>query len=438
MLLCDVCNAGCHATCMGLDCQAVGEWWLCATCWQSSGRGQRLTLRQPTEAQPQQAADTPARQAPRAAGGQRAEAPAAPAPVARVAAATPAVDGRTQRLLTEAVLRSAGRTRAVPVARWAPEYLAGADHRLETWLRARLAASSHTTFESQCSQFEQFRALAALPEAATPEQLARQLACWAMGRADNGYKLSTIELGVHAVQQATERQRGWEGLSRHLVLRDALAAAGRRRGAGRRPKLPVTPELLHRMVASLRSEGSWLALRDACFLTLAWCGMLRGSEALALTWSDVQTLPEGVQLLVRSSKTDQRADGAFVLLGQLPGAPLDPAAVLAAWQAACGGTPQGPAFPVYGGGKPAAKNTMLNRLRRALVAAGLTAEQAGLFGLHSLRRGGATAAARAGASMRMIQEHGRWRSDAVRQYMYADDGERWQMVAGMLSALPRG
>ena len=127
-------------------------------------------------------------------------------------------------------------------------------------------------------------------------------------------------------------------------------------------------------------------------------------------------------LFIRFSKTDQRGDGAFILLGRLPGAPLDPAEVLAAWRAAAGGAPDSPVFPVYGGGRPAAKDTMLNRLRQALQGVGLTEQQARSFGLHSLRRGGATAAARAGASMRRIQEHGRWRSDAVRQYMYADDG----------------
>lgn len=206
---------------------------------------------------------------------------------------------------------------------------------------------------------------------------------------------------------------------------------------GRRQKLPITPELLSRVVAQLRRQGGWLALRDACFLVVAWCGMLRGSEALALTWADVEWLQQGVQLRIRFSKPDQRGDGAVVLLGQLPGSPLDPAEWLSIWRAAAGGTRSSPLFPVYGGSGPAAKDTMLNRLRAALQGVGLTRQQAQAFGLHSLRRGGATAASRAGASMRMIQEHGRWRSDAVRQYMYADDGERWNMVSAMLSALAR-
>ena len=40
-----------------------------------------------------------------------------------------------------------------------------------------------------------------------------------------------------------------------------------------------------------------------------------------------------------------------------------------------------------------------------------------LFGLHSLRSGGATAAANAGVNDRLFKRHGRWRSDKLRMVM---------------------
>lgn len=164
--------------------------------------------------------------------------------------------------------------------------------------------------------------------------------------------------------------------------------------------------------------------------------MLRGGEALALTWGDVQVLAEGLQLHILFSKTDQRGDGAFILLGLLPGCPLSPSTLFQEWQAAAGSAPVGsaaPLFPVKGGGRAVAKDTMLGRLRRLLQSLGLTREQAMQYGLHSLRRGGATAAARSGAPLRMIAEHGRWRSDCVREYAYADEEERWGMTAAMVA-----
>ena len=155
--------------------------------------------------------------------------------------------------------------------------------------------------------------------------------------------------------------------------------------------------------------------------------MLRGSEALGLTWGAVVLLPEGLQLFIPFSKTDPRGDGAFILLGRLPGCTLDPAAFFDAWQEAAGGGASDAAlFPVWAGGRPAAKDTMLGRMRRLLQRMGMSAADAQLYGLHSLRRGGATAASRAGAPLRLIKEHGRWRSDTVREYTYADDAEQGQ------------
>ena len=86
---------------------------------------------------------------------------------------------------------------------------------------------------------------------------------------------------------------------------------------------------------------------------------------------------------------------------------------------------------MWGGDRAAAKDTMLQRMRRLLQRVGLSRQDAMLYGLHSLRRGGAAAASRAGAPIRMIMEHGRWRSDSVREYTYADEEERWAVTAAM-------
>jgi hypothetical protein len=41
------------------------------------------------------------------------------------------------------------------------------------------------------------------------------------------------------------------------------------------------------------------------------------------------------------------------------------------------------------------------------------------YGMHSLRRGGVTAAWAAGIDMERLKAHGRWRSDAIRTYLQA-------------------
>ena len=44
-----------------------------------------------------------------------------------------------------------------------------------------------------------------------------------------------------------------------------------------------------------------------------------------------------------------------------------------------------------------------------------------LFGLHSLRSGGATSAANAGVPDRLFKRHGRWRSENAKDYCIKDD-----------------
>ena len=65
--------------------------------------------------------------------------------------------------------------------------------------------------------------------------------------------------------------------------------------------------------------------------------------------------------------------------------------------------------------KGALKYTRARELLREVMAkVGLDVE---LYGLHSLRSGGATAAAAEGVPQRLIKRHGGWRSDAVNAYL---------------------
>jgi len=83
---------------------------------------------------------------------------------------------------------------------------------------------------------------------------------------------------------------------------------------------------------------------------------------------------------------------------------------------------------------PLSKMSVTHRLRKALAAAGVKGE--GAYASHSLKRGGATAthAEQSGESTRMAQLLGRWKSDAVRQYMYASERQAIGASARMLQS----
>ena len=71
---------------------------------------------------------------------------------------------------------------------------------------------------------------------------------------------------------------------------------------------------------------------------------------------------------------------------------------------------------------------MLSRLHRLLTNLGRPTQ---LSGLHSLRSGGATAAAQGLVPERMIKAHGRWISDTVRIYTCALPSGMWEVTRAM-------
>ena len=64
-------------------------------------------------------------------------------------------------------------------------------------------------------------------------------------------------------------------------------------------------------------RSSWRARLDLALLNTLRDGLMRRSEAAALTWSDVQFRDDGVALItLRRSKTDQEAEGVLLYIGR--------------------------------------------------------------------------------------------------------------------------
>ena len=86
-----------------------------------------------------------------------------------------------------------------------------------------------------------------------------------------------------------------------------------------RKKAPVLLHELRSMVGALpHQQGapgrlSFLGLRDRLILTLGWAAALRRSELAALDVADVREVPEGLEVTIRASKTNQ--EGAEELIG---------------------------------------------------------------------------------------------------------------------------
>ena len=169
---------------------------------------------------------------------------------------------------------------------------------------------------------------AALP--ATAETLAEYVG----HLADAGRAPATIEQAVAAIRTAHRaaghrEQPDTEGA--RLVLRGhrrARAAGGRRA----RQATPVTIESLRAMVEHCDPD-TVIGLRDRVALVLGLALMGRRSELVALERDDVTETPDGLEVLIRASKTDQDALGAVVAIPPGQHADTDPVRLVRAWRA---------------------------------------------------------------------------------------------------------
>ena len=242
---------------------------------------------------------------------------------------------------------------------------------------------------------------------------------------------------LYTMHLATRTSRSWAGISNDItglahflpasVLNDPEFSDARRaarrctaeRGVAR--KRPITPQLLQALRTVIRqSAGSpFLELRDWSAFLLGFLGLFRVSELVSFRWTDLHWTAHGLRVHVRSSKTDQFFQGTTVFVTGHHEAALDIRTLLTLLRQASPASEF--VFTTVTGG-PLAPDTLRSRLKQYLRGC-LPANEIEFYSMHSLRRGGATAMAQRQVPLRIIQQHGRWKSDAVRVYIEADLSE---------------
>jgi site-specific recombinase XerD len=203
------------------------------------------------------------------------------------------------------------------------------------------------------------------------------------------------------------------------ALRQRRAAAG----VGVRKATAATVADLRRLVATT-DRVSLIGIRDRAIILLGFAGMLRRSEVAALLVGDVAASEEGLTVTVRRSKTDKDAAGAVVAIPFGAHELTCPVRAVAAWRAAAGVIDKALFRRVDRHGRllgPMTGQAVGMVIARAAEAAGLEGRYRG----HSLRRGGATAARRAGHDLVSIGRHGRWKDGSPVLLGYLEDSDRW-------------
>ncbi|WP_433259506.1 tyrosine-type recombinase/integrase (plasmid) [Streptosporangium sp. CA-135522] len=324
-----------------------------------------------------------------------------------------------------------------------------ADHALSPDARAAIAAgvpaSTRRAYATDWRAFTAWCHVAGrLPLPATAETVAEyvtHLTTAPSARTGRPLAPPTIERALAAIRtthhtadvpvpQTKAARKILSGYRMRLALAHDVAARPRKAD-------PALPDSLRAMLATL-DRARLAGQRDAVLLLLGYGCAARVSELAALDIADVRETPEGLLVTIYRRKLKKFTE-CKVGYGTNPATcPVRAVRALLEAMAARGRT-NGPLLvridrhghagvqirragrPV---GDPSGRMTpdaVLDVVTRTAAAAGLEGRWTG----HSLRRGFATAARRAGKTLERIGRHGGWADNSTALLGYLDDADDW-------------
>ncbi|MEV4018859.1 tyrosine-type recombinase/integrase [Nonomuraea angiospora] len=228
-------------------------------------------------------------------------------------------------------------------------------------------------------------------------------------------------LSGHPNQPATEAAR--------LALRAYKRHRAENGGRGQREAPPITIDALRAMVTACDLTTP-IGLRDRLLLVLGLALMGRRSELVALNREDVREVADGLEVVIRTSKTDKDSTGETIAIPRGSHPLTDPVAAWRDWLHVLDQAGHTTARVLrrvdrHGTIGPSLGADAVNVIVRDLaVRAGVPSAET--ITAHSLRAGGATVAYAAGVPVAVIAKHGRWAptSPVVLRYIRAVD--RWR------------
>ena len=195
-------------------------------------------------------------------------------------------------------------------------------------------------------------------------------------------------------------------------------------------KEPITVETLEAIVKDAERSGTLGDLRLATACLLGFSGFLRFSELINLRPCDFKISDEMMTIKIRHSKTDQWRQGDEVLVARTANRTC-PVAMIEHYMKTTGMSWEDERFlfrPIQTTKKgqrlresgKISYSCLREAFKKKITVLGLPP---GEFGLHSLRAGGATAAANAKVLDRCFKRHGRWKSENAKDGSIKDSIE---------------
>lgn len=254
------------------------------------------------------------------------------------------------------------------------------------------------------------------------------VAMFAASEADAGRSPSTITRRLAAIR-LVHLGAGHDSPHNGIRVMEVMRGIRRSWAKPKQQKAPILDEEIRRLADAVKPETA-LGLRDRALLLFGFAGAFRRSELVALDVADIDRRDEGLLVTIRSSKTDQNAEGQTIAIPNKPESRYCPVQALEDWLTVAG-IDDGAIFRrMFRGDKVGRQR--LSAQSVALVIKEL-AFQIGMnpkaLAGHSLRRGFLTSAARNRASIFKMADQSRHKSlDVLRSYV--SDEERFVDNAG--------
>lgn len=224
------------------------------------------------------------------------------------------------------------------------------------------------------------------------------------------------------------------------LVKNVLEAGKRKLSKPLKKKEPITVSVLEKVFHSVYKEYDVYNQRTICALLLSFAAFLRSNELLNLRRCDIQIYPMYMSVFIQTSKTDKYRDGAWVPVART-GTVLCPVVNLEKYflwaKIACDSncfvfsqlTKTKEGYRLRETQKPLAYSNLRNLFIGVVKP---FVKDVKSFCLHSLRSGGATAAANKGIPDRLFKRHGRWASENAKDGYVKDSLEERLRVSQCL------
>lgn len=218
----------------------------------------------------------------------------------------------------------------------------------------------------------------------------------------------------------------------HPLIKKTLRGIARTFGKPADKAAVFCVEQLIMLSAHLMAKGSLIDYRDNALLQIGFFGAFRRSELVAIKWSHITFVKEGIEILIPRSKTDAEGEGVVCAIPH-GSTSLCPVATLKEWQERSSVTEGADGFvfcAVRHGKSHFAKGLSAEMVSIVIKKRGMECgfPNAEKYSGHSLRRSFATAACQKGASLSAIMRQGRWVHEATVNG-YIEDGKKFEANA---------